>query len=119
MLDSRSKPPSILSKAAQSLWREVVGGYELDDPAGQMLLESALTAYDRMHQARRLIRRDGLLVPGTAGTKKQHPAVTIERDSRAAMLSALKALNLDLEPLRDKGGRPPGSKLLGTLREVT
>jgi hypothetical protein len=32
----------------------------------------------------------------------------VERDSRAQWLAALKALNLDLEPLHDKPGRPGG-----------
>ena len=43
------------------------------------------------------------------GQLKAHPAVNIERDARAAMLAALKAMNLDVEPLRDRPGRPGGS----------
>jgi hypothetical protein len=39
---------------------------------------------------------------------KQNAACFLERDARAGMLSALRALNLDLEPLRDRG-RGPGS----------
>ncbi len=40
--------------------------------------------------------------------RKPHPLLAAERDARAQMLAALKALNLDLEPLKDRG-RPPGS----------
>jgi len=47
--------------------------------------------------------REGLTVKGRA-----HPATVIERDARLAMLRALRSLNLDLEPLRDRPGRPPG-----------
>ena len=58
----------------------------------------------RMRGAQALIKRHGLMVKSRA-----NPAVMIERDSRLAMLRALRQLNLDLEPLRDGPGRPPGS----------
>jgi len=57
-----------------------------------------------MRGAQALIKRHGLMVKSRA-----NPAVMIERDSRLAMLRALRQLNLDLEPLRDGPGRPPGS----------
>ena len=47
--------------------------------------------------------------PDRFGQVKSHPLLSVERDSRAQYLAALKALNLDLEPLRDKPGRPGGS----------
>lgn len=40
---------------------------------------------------------------------KANPACAVERDSRAAMIGALKSLNFDLAPL-GKSGRPAGSK---------
>jgi glutathione S-transferase len=42
------------------------------------------------------------------GQPKPHPLLATERDARAQFLAALKALNLDLEPLRDRVGRPGG-----------
>jgi hypothetical protein len=42
------------------------------------------------------------------GAPKPHPLLPIERDSRAAFLAGMKALQLDLEPLRDHPGRPGG-----------
>jgi hypothetical protein len=42
------------------------------------------------------------------GQPKVHPAVLIERDARGQMLAALRDLHLDLEPLRDRPGRPAG-----------
>ena len=59
-------------------------------------------------QAQALIAEHGAVTKDRWGQLRPNPACTIERDSRAAMLAALKALNLDLEPLRDKPGRPPG-----------
>jgi hypothetical protein len=43
------------------------------------------------------------------GQLRAHPAVAIERDARDQMLRALKLLNLDIEPLRGRVGRPAGS----------
>jgi hypothetical protein len=49
-----------------------------------------------------------LNVPGNglAVFFKVNPAVNAERDARSGMLHAFKALNLDVEPLRDGAGRP-------------
>lgn len=82
--------------------------YNIDDPAGRLLLESAMEAFDRMHQASDLIAKHGAVTVDRFGQLRPNPACTIERDNRAAMHAALKALNLDLEPLRDAAGRPPG-----------
>ena len=125
-----AKLPTILSQDSQALWQSIVDEYELDDAAALVLLEAALLSYDRMHQARRMLKREGLLITGPTGARRQHPATLIERDSRAAMLAALKGLNLDLEPLNARAGRQPGSRVvegrvvgprkqLGTLRPVT
>jgi hypothetical protein len=52
-------------------------------------------------------RERGQLVAG-----KVNPSVRIVRDTGLVKLRALKALNLDLEPLRDRVGRPPGPRPL-------
>lgn len=56
-----------------------------------------------MRGAQRAIKRDGLMVKG-----KLHPATTVERDARLAMLRAIRQLGLDIEPLHDRPGRPGG-----------
>lgn len=107
MKNSRNAPPG-LSVAARGWWKKLIAEYEIADQAGLLLLQTALEAFDRMKQAQKLIKQDGAVVNDRFGQPRAHPAATIERDARAAMLSALKALNLDLEPLRDGAGRPPG-----------
>jgi hypothetical protein len=62
------------------------------------VLETALQAFDRMTEARKLIDQDGAVTSDRFGQLKVHPALVVERDSRYAMLAALKQLNLDLEP---------------------
>ncbi len=99
--------PKHLSKEAKKLWKEILTEYEISDAAGIRILRVALEALDRCQKARVSIDKIGLLVKDKFGQVKPHPLLPIERDSRAAFLSGLKALNLDLEPLKDIG-RPPG-----------
>lgn len=110
MKKSASKTaPCGLSAAAKSWWKRLHEEFDLDDEGAYFLLETALKAFDRMCQAGALIEEHGIVIADKFGQLKPNPAVTVERDSRAAMLQAFKALNLDLEPLRDKPGRPTGS----------
>jgi P27 family predicted phage terminase small subunit len=105
---SDPRPPAGLSTEAKGWWRRIVGEWELDD-AGFLLLESALECFDRMRQAQELLAKDGLVIQDRFGQSKSHPAATIERDSKAGMLRALRALNLNIEPLHEGVGRPGGT----------
>ena len=42
------------------------------------------------------------------GQKREHPLLAAIRGLEALKRQALKSLNLDIEPLRDKPGRPGG-----------
>lgn len=108
-MKSTPKTPPGLSPAAATWWRKLTSEYQVDDAAGLLILQTAMEAFDRMHQARALIDKHGAVTLDRFGQLRPNPATTIERDTRAAMLAALKSLNLDLEPLRDAAGRPPGS----------
>ena len=89
-------PPGHLSEAMQSWWRTIVEAYELDSHHLK-LLEAAADAWDRMVQARTQLATDGLTVQGAHGPKT-HPAVAVERDSRAAFARLVRELDLD-EPV--------------------
>src|SRR5690349_11714667 len=101
------KPPAGLSAEARTLWRSLTAEYLIEDRAGLLLLETAMRAHDRMQAAATLIAKHGVCVADRWGQLRSNPATMVERDSRAAMLSALKALHLDLEPVRATPGRPP------------
>jgi P27 family predicted phage terminase small subunit len=102
------KPPHGLSPEARGWWESIQLEYAVADPGGLLILASAVEAFDRMRQAQRRLRREGLTTVDRFGQRKAHPATVIERDSRSAMLAALKQLNLDLEPLQPRAGRPSG-----------
>ena len=106
MKNSSNKAPSALSAEARRWWTQLVAEYGINDPGGRLLLSTALEAFDRLRQAQKLIKKDGPVVFDRFQQPKPHPLLTVERDARAQMMSALRGLNLDIEPLRDGPGRP-------------
>ena len=100
--------PKTLTAEARRWWVRLVGEYTIEDEAGLLLLQTALEAFGTMRKAQELLCHDGLVTKDRWGQARAHPATVIVRDSRAQMLAALKALNLDLEPLNDSPGRPSG-----------
>jgi P27 family predicted phage terminase small subunit len=100
--------PAGLSSEAKRWWRQLQHEYGIEDPGGLLLLQTGMEAFDRMRDAQATIARDGAVVTDRFGQPKPHPATVVERDSRAGMLAALRALNLDIEPLHERAGRPGG-----------
>lgn len=103
------KPHAGLSPEARRMWREIQTEFAIEDAVGLRFLRNAVESYDLVQKAQQQIRRDGLMV-GDEEKRRPHPLLSTMRDARAAMLQSLKALNCDLEPLRDKPGRPGGRK---------
>jgi P27 family predicted phage terminase small subunit len=103
------RPPEHLGPDGRELWKRLISEYTIDDQQGFVLLQSACESFDRVKAAQAEIERFGLVVQNSAtGAIKANPAATIERDARASMLAALKALRLDVEIIPGKPGRPQG-----------
>ena len=102
----KTTAPKHLSKDARDWWTKIQDEYGINDNAGKLLLQTALEAFDRMKSAANRINKDGAAVEDRFGQVKPHPLLPAERDARSQMLLALKQLNLDIEPLRDRPGRP-------------
>jgi P27 family predicted phage terminase small subunit len=101
-------PPKRLSTEARKSWQKVVDEYQIVDDTGLIILTTAFEAFDRMRNAQDQIKLEGMTSVDRFGQVKAHPLLTVERDARAQFLAALKALNLDVEPLADRPGRPDG-----------
>jgi len=108
-----TEAPKHLNDAGRELWTRVQAEFAITDGAGLALLCAACEALDRMRDAQAQIEADGLTVVDRYGTKKSHPCVAIERDSRNGMLAALRQLNLDIAPTAVPG-RP--ANLYGVKR---
>ena len=110
----RSKPipraPRHLTKPAQAFWKAVALDYDvLGDPAGEQLLTVACESLDRLWEAQKAIKKDGLMTTDRYGSPKLNPAVSVEKTSRQGFLAAMRSLRLDIEPPYPTAGRPPGS----------
>jgi len=105
----KSKAPIHLSDEAKGLWQRLTDEYGIEDSAGSAILKAGLEAWDRAKKAREAIDTQGMTIADKFGQLKPHPLLATERDSRAAFLAAMKALNFDVEPLRDGPGRPGGT----------
>ncbi len=99
-----TRAPVGMKASGRRLWKGVLSDYDLA-PAELEILRAACEASDRAADAGVLIEGEGMIVAGRFGSRA-HPAVAIERDSRLAMLRALRELGLDPEGA-EKAGRPP------------
>jgi phage terminase small subunit len=104
-------PPGHLSESARDWFLSLQAEYGIFDTGGVSLLTAAAEAWDRCRTAREAIAADGgPVIRDRFDQTKAHPAAAIERDARSQFITALKSLNLDIEPLRDKPGRPTQSE---------
>jgi hypothetical protein len=105
--DFTPRLPGHLGEDGMQLWRGVQKEYDIVDPAGLELLRQAAEAADRIASCREQINEHGEMLV-INGIPRVNPLCAVERDARAALVRCLRNLNLDLEPLRDGPGRPPG-----------
>jgi P27 family predicted phage terminase small subunit len=90
------QPPPHLGKPERQIWDDIFKDYELESRASVAVLATALEAHQRARECREIILRDGPTVTGRDGQLRVHPLLAVERDARAAWLTGLKTLGLDL-----------------------
>jgi phage terminase small subunit len=97
--------PAHLSEAMRRWWDTVNRDFVFDEHHCR-LLEAACDSWDRMVEARDVVREEGLTKGG-----RRHPAVTIELESRIQFARLLRELDLDAEPPKEAPRwRPPPIK---------
>lgn len=112
------RPPPNLPEPAAKLWRRLQTDYGIVDSGGQAVLSACCEAAGRMWQAQEVLNSEGLTIRDRHGQLRVHPCVKIEHDSRAQLLTGLKLLSLDIEPLRDIGRPAGGAKASLKLTRV-
>jgi hypothetical protein len=100
-------PPDGLGATGTALWRKITTLYAFDDPGSVETLFQACAAADRAEACREAIESDGVLIRTKAGVR-DHPLIKHELAARAFTVRSLARLGLDLEPVRDRVGRPGG-----------
>ena len=107
-MNKKKRAPSNLSKESQRWFRKIVDEYGIVDAGGLLISQATFEAFDDMRGAQAILKVEGLTIIDRFGQQKPHPLNNVVRDCRAQVFQGLKALNLDLEPLKDSIGRPPG-----------
>ena len=100
---------TIRSEARREALR-LIDEYGIADSGGLLYIRTFADAYTIELNCKDKIDTEGLTILDRFSQLKAHPLCSVMRDARAQKLAALKALNLDLEPLRDGPGRPSGGK---------
>ena len=95
--------PKHLNAEGGAFWAKVRTEYAINDAAGLALLTAAAVALDRMVAARKVIQDEGEIVKDRYKQSKVHPACTLEKDSRAGFLAAMRALQLEIGPPQPVG----------------
>ena len=96
-------PPEHCSAMALALYHRIMATYDVRDTDGRVALHTLIRSFDRAEAARAQVEREGATVVGQAGVPKAHPLLAIERAARAAMLAALKTLDIKLPPSTPRG----------------
>ena len=90
-----TKPPNHLSKESKEFWRETVSSFELED-FHLRLLQSACESWDRITEARTLLKKEGTFYLDRFKQPREHPAAKTERDNRIIHARLLRELGLEL-----------------------
>lgn len=97
-----------LSDEAQKWHDKIRDEYGIRDETGTLLLQTAFECYDEMRSAQAEMNGNPIYTD-RFGQPQENPAAKVARASRTQMISALKALNLELEP--DKPNSNIGSPI--------
>ncbi|MGA9623971.1 MAG: hypothetical protein WBQ65_05845, partial [Bryobacteraceae bacterium] len=96
--------PKYLSAKTLKLWREIHAQYELE-PEATELLRVSLENLDLADEARRLLRKEGLVIDG-----RKHPALDAAKLHDGMFMRAIRQLGLDIVA-PGAIGRPPATEL--------
>ena len=96
--------------AAKRETNRLIREYDITDAAGEALLRTFASAFSLEIGCQEQIDKEGLTIIDRFDQVKAHPLLATIRDARSQKLAALKALNLDIEPLHDGPGRPGGRR---------
>jgi hypothetical protein len=102
----KPKIPEELGTAGRRLWKAIQDEFEILDSGGLAYLLSAARAEDDIQRMRQTLAREGDVSP--TDRSRAHPLHAAIRGAETVRRQSLRALNLDIGPMRTTGpGRPP------------
>jgi P27 family predicted phage terminase small subunit len=105
---SQPAPPSHLSAKSRGLWRSILDRYDLEDQE-LATLTLALESFDTAQTARRLLRREGVVVRDRFDQPKPHPAAAVCRDAMSTWSRLMRDLGLPADE-GDAEAQPRGRR---------
>jgi hypothetical protein len=108
-MSATPKPPTGLNGPGRDLWRSVVADVDRDcelDARELHLLKSAAQAVDRAAELEKLIGAEGLMIAGSKGQARLHPAIAEAR--LQTQLAAVLVGKIELQAPEPKTGRLNG-----------
>jgi hypothetical protein len=100
--NAKSGIPAHLATQEADLYGQITRAYALHDEVSLRILEEACASLQRARLARETLAKEGMTFKDAKGRPKIHPLCTVERDARAAALSAFKQLNLEMPRVNKK-----------------
>lgn len=107
---TRPRAPGSLGEAGRAFWRKVTSVYELS-PAEEAMLGRCCRTLDvlgRLDAA--LLDADDLMVTGSVGQMKPHPALAAAADQQRLLDQLVRALNLPLPDEAEGHRRSPANR---------
>lgn len=86
--------PQAWTPEVVKLWADITAGWRLSDE-GRAVLQVACEARERMVEADKQLKRDGLTFRTRMGGIRAHPAVRIRREAESSFLQAMRQLGLE------------------------
>ena len=99
--------PDSLSERESEFYEHIIDEFDIQDAAGLRILEGTAKHWGIWSAGLAVLDREGMTILGPQGRPVQHPMIAVVHHAWFAVLAGFKALNLNLEPLRDGPGRPP------------
>jgi phage terminase small subunit len=107
---SRAKAPQSLGETGRAFWRRVNATYELS-PAEEAVLARCCRTLDVLDPLDAVLAdADDLVVEGSAGQPKPHPALASVADQQRLLDQLLRALNLPLPDEQEGRRRSPAAR---------
>jgi hypothetical protein len=95
-------PPESLGAAGRLLWVALTSEFNIDDSGVLTSLLTVCRSEEDIVRMREIVARDGDTYLDRFEKLAAHPLLNAIRGAEQVKRQALKSLNLDIEPLRDK-----------------
>lgn len=103
-----TKPPATLKAKGKQLWRDVLGGWDVQ-PEQLVVLQNLCECQDRISELSRVLRKEKQIILDRFGIQKAHPAAIVLKGEVGNFTRLYKALALEVPGgSESRPGRPDG-----------